>query len=94
MKLRARLSVRHGLLTAQIAANALIGYLFLKVLATRFGASAEKDIFDIAYAIPFVILNVGGFAFAHGVMIAHFAKLSATRPEKVAPVFATAQATK
>jgi putative peptidoglycan lipid II flippase len=89
MKLRASISVRHGLLTAQIAANALIGYLFLKILATRFGASAEKDIFDIAYAIPFVILNVGGFAFAHGVMIAHFAKLSATRPEKVAPVFAT-----
>jgi peptidoglycan biosynthesis protein MviN/MurJ (putative lipid II flippase) len=87
--MRARLTIRHGLLTAQIAANALVGYLFWKVLAVRFGVSADKDIFDIAYAIPFVILNVGGFAFAHSVMIAHFSKVSATKPQKMGPVFAT-----
>lgn len=87
--MRARSTIRHGLLTAQIAANALVGYLFLKVLAVRFGASADKDIFDIAYAIPFVILNVGGFAFAHSVLIAHFSKLAATQPHKLESIFAT-----
>src|SRR5580698_6048587 len=84
-----QLAIRHAKLTAQIVANAFIGYLFLKLLAVRFGASAEQDIFDIAYSIPFIILNVGGFSFAHAVVTSHFARLRTTRPHKLEPLFAT-----
>ncbi|HTQ40697.1 MAG TPA: lipid II flippase MurJ [Pirellulales bacterium] len=84
-----RLALKHILHTAQIVGNALIGYLFLKVLANRFGTSAEKDIFDVAYSIPFLILNVGGLGFAHAVISSYFAKTSVTRPHRCGPLFAT-----
>jgi putative peptidoglycan lipid II flippase len=89
MSERKHLAIRHAKLTAQIVANAIIGYLFLKLLAVRFGASAEQDIFDIAYSIPFIILNVGGFSFAHAVVTSHFAKLRTIRPQSLEPLFAT-----
>src|SRR5262245_32470443 len=84
-----RMTLKHILHTGQIAGNALIGYLFLKVLATRFGTSAEKDIFDVAYSIPFLILNVGGLGFAHAVVSSYFAKTSVTRPHRSAQLFST-----
>ncbi|HEY2826406.1 MAG TPA: lipid II flippase MurJ [Pirellulales bacterium] len=84
-----RLALKHVLHTAQIVGNALIGYVFLKVLANRFGTSAEKDVFDVAYSIPFLILNVGGLGFAHAVISSYFAKTSVTRPHQCAPLFAT-----
>ncbi len=86
---RRKLAVSHALVSAQIALNAAVGYFFLKVLAARFGASAEKDIFDIAYNVPFIILNVGGFAFAHAVVTTYFSKVLATRPHKAEQLFAT-----
>jgi putative peptidoglycan lipid II flippase len=84
-----RLALKHVLHTAQIVGNSLIGYLFLKVLANRFGTSAEKDVFDVAYSIPFLILNVGGLGFAHAVVSSYFAKTSVTRPHRCEPLFAT-----
>jgi putative peptidoglycan lipid II flippase len=84
-----RMALKHVLHTAQIAGNALIGYLFLKVLANRFGTSAEKDVFDVAYSIPFLILNVGGLGFAHAVVSSYFAKTSVTRPHRCGPLFCT-----
>ncbi len=89
MSQRNHFALKHGLLTSQIALNALVGYLFAKMLASRFGTSAEKDVFDIAYAIPFIILNVGGFAFAHAVVTSHFSKLLASRPHRLQPLFST-----
>lgn len=84
-----RFAAKHAILMAQIALNAIVGYVFLKLLAGRFGATAQKDVFDIAYSIPFLIMNIGGLVFAHAVITAHFSKLSVLRPHKAESVFAT-----
>lgn len=74
----------------QVALNSLAGYAFARVLAHRFGASAEKDAFDITYAIPFLILKVCGFALVHGVATTHFARLRATAsPRQLNVVFSS-----
>ena len=52
-----RPSRRAAIFAMQVAANSLFGYLFTRGLAYQYGVSAFKDVFDIAYAIPFVILT-------------------------------------
>lgn len=79
----------HALLAAQIAANSLTGFLFMRLLADLFGVSAEKDSFDIAYSVPFIIMNVSGFAFLHGVVTSRFAKMRADSYERTSKVFST-----
>lgn len=81
--------VNHWILMIQIGLNSLVGYLFLKVLAVKFGIMPEKDGFDIAYSVPFIILSVSGFMFLHGIITSQFAKMLANSPSKIEPVFAT-----
>lgn len=64
--------LRHWALTAQIALNTLIGYLFIKFLASNWGASAHKDAFDVAYSIPFLLMSVSGVTFLEAVITTKF----------------------
>ena len=80
----------HLLVFLQLASNAAVGYVFARLLAYMFGISAEKDGFDIAYSVPFIILTLSGFVFGHAVVTAHFARLRAANPEKLQVVFSTA----
>lgn len=61
-----RPSRRAAIFVTQVAANSLFGYLFTRGLAYQYGVSGFKDIFDIAYAIPFLILRICGFTLIHG----------------------------
>ncbi|MCA9230074.1 MAG: hypothetical protein KDA57_05455, partial [Planctomycetales bacterium] len=79
----------HGIVFLQLALNAVVGYGFTRMLANMYGVSAAKDGFDIAYSVPFIILNLSGFAFGHAVISTHFAKLRVTDPEKLQVVFST-----
>jgi putative peptidoglycan lipid II flippase len=74
----------------QVAANSAFGFLFARGLAHRFGATAEKDAFDIGYAIPFLILKLCGFALIHGVATARFSRLRAqSSPAQASEVFSS-----
>ncbi|MCS6295218.1 MAG: hypothetical protein H8K09_03175 [Nitrospira sp.] len=64
--------LKHWALTAQIALNTLIGYLFIKFLASNWGASAHKDAFDVAYSIPFLLMSVSGVTFLEAVITTRF----------------------
>ncbi|HVN96727.1 MAG TPA: lipid II flippase MurJ [Syntrophorhabdaceae bacterium] len=80
---------KHWALTGQIGFNSIIGYVFLKVLANKFGISEEMDGFNIAYSVPFIILNVSGFAFLHGIIAAQFSRMVASHTTEIDDVFST-----
>lgn len=82
-------SFSHGLYLAQIGANSLIGYVFARMLAYYFGASAEKDGFDIAYSVPFIVLNLSGFAYIHSVVTTQFAAMLAKKSDELDTVFSS-----
>lgn len=63
-------------LVGQVVANALIGFLFQRLLALRFGVSAEKSAFDIAFSVPFTIVSLSGLAMAHTVIVAFFTRIA------------------
>lgn len=67
--------LRHWALTAQIVLNILIGYLFIKFLASNWGASAHKDAFDVAYSIPFLVISVSGVTFLEAVITTQFTSM-------------------
>lgn len=67
--------LRHWALTAQIVLNILIGYLFIKFLASNWGASAHKDAFDVAYSLPFLLISVSGVSFLEAVITARFSNI-------------------
>lgn len=72
--------LRHGLVYGgQIVANSLAGYLFARTLAYYLGAGAEKSAFDIAWSLPFLVLNLAGFSFMYGVAASAFASLGPGR---------------
>lgn len=74
----------------QVALNSLLGLVFARALAHRFGATAEKDAFDIGYAIPFLILKLCGFALIHGLATTRFTRLrTVAGPERVRVVFSS-----
>jgi putative peptidoglycan lipid II flippase len=74
----------------QVALNSLLGLAFARALAHRFGATAEKDAFDISYAIPFLILKLCGFALIHGLATTRFTRLRTTAgPERASVVFSS-----
>lgn len=73
----------------QIFLNLVASYAFSKLLAFRFGMSAEKDGFDIAFSVPMIILTVGGFGYLSCAITTHVAKMLETAPEKIGPVFST-----
>lgn len=64
--------LRHWSFTAQVALNALVGYLFMKYLASNWGTSAHKDAFDVAYSVPFVLMSMSGFVFFEAIIAAKF----------------------
>jgi putative peptidoglycan lipid II flippase len=70
-----RPSRRAAIFAMQVAANSLFGYLFTRCLAYQYGVSAFKDVFDIAYAIPFLILRLCGFTLIHGATVTTFTLL-------------------
>ena len=77
----------HALYVSQIAANSLVGYLFARLLAYQFGTSAQKDGFDIAYSVPFIVLNLSGLAYIHSVVMTQFARMLATKSPDINSVF-------
>src|SRR5581483_3517262 len=82
-------SLSRGPLTIQIGLNSLVGYLFLKVLALKFGTSAQKDGFDIAYSVPFIVMSVSGFTFLHSIITTQFSKMLANESRHIDSVFST-----
>lgn len=66
-------------LVVQVGSNALIGLLFQRMLALRFGLSAEKSAFDIAFSIPFTVVSLSGLAMAHTVIVGFFTRFE-SRP--------------
>lgn len=79
----------HVLFTLQIGLNVAVSYAFSKVLAYRFGTSAEKDGFDIAFSVPMIILSVGGFGFLSYAVTTHVAKMLESDRERLSSVFST-----
>lgn len=77
-----RTSRRAAIFAMQIAANTLFGYLFTRCLAYQYGVSAFKDVFDIAYAIPFLILRLCGFTLIHGATVTTFSLLRQTTSDR------------
>jgi putative peptidoglycan lipid II flippase len=66
-----------------------VGYVFARLLAYQFGTSAQKDAFDIAYAVPFIVLNLSGFAYIHSVVTTHFVRLSTEDSPHIDAAFST-----
>lgn len=81
--------LNHLLLVGQIGANSVIGFVFSRMLSAMFGLSSAKDGFDIAYSVPYFVLNCSGFAFGHAVIATHFARLRIASPEKLQSAFST-----
>lgn len=81
--------IRHWAITLQIGTNSIVGYIFLKILAMKFGLSEEMDGFNIAYSIPFIILNISGFSFLHGIIATQFSKMIASGSGEINEVFST-----
>lgn len=72
--LASALPLRALLMVGQIASNTVAGYLMMRLLAYHFGISAERDAFDIAYSIPFLLMTAGGLYFVQPVISAAFQK--------------------
>lgn len=70
-----KMNMRAILMALQIGANSLTGYIMMRVMAHHFGLSAEKDAFDIAYSIPFLLMTAAGFYFMQPVISGAFLKL-------------------
>lgn len=81
--------LRHWALTAQIALNALIGYAFIKFLASNWGASAHKDAFDIAYSVPFLLMSVSGVTFLEAVITTRFSTIREGHREQANAMFSS-----
>jgi putative peptidoglycan lipid II flippase len=77
----------HALYVCQIAANSLVGYLFARMLAYQFGTSAQKDGFDIAYSVPFIVLNLSGLAYIHSVVMTQYSRMLARKSPDINSVF-------
>lgn len=78
------------LMVAQVVANGLVGFLFQRLLAWRFGLSVEKSAFDIAFSVPFTVVYLSGLAMAHTVIVAYFNRIrsrdSASRSESFSAI--------
>ena len=79
--------LKHWALTVQIALNTLIGYVFIKFLASNWGASAHKDAFDIAYSIPFLLMSVSGVTFLEAVITARFSNMHGSDRDRASAMF-------
>lgn len=83
------MNLRQLAFTAQVALNSVVGYLFIKALAFSVGVSAQKDAFDIAYSVPFIIMNVTGFSFLHGIVVKQFSRMIGRGNEDLGVVFSS-----
>lgn len=79
--------LKHWALTAQIALNTLVGYLFMKFLASNWGASAHKDAFDIAYSVPFLLMSMSGVAFLEAVITTRFSNMRESDHDRASAMF-------
>jgi hypothetical protein len=61
-------------LATQMGVNFVLAYLFVRVLAVSFGTTGAKDSFDIAFSVPYMIMDVCGFVFLQSVIMTQFAK--------------------
>jgi peptidoglycan biosynthesis protein MviN/MurJ (putative lipid II flippase) len=68
--------MRQSLYTAQIVLNSLSGFLLLRAIGTKYGLSEAASAFDIAFSVPFYVMNISGFTFLHGILAAQLARLS------------------
>lgn len=84
---RARLNL--CMFTAQVGFNSIVGYLFYRLLAVKLGVSAEKDVFDIAYSVPYIIMSISGFSFLHSIVTTHFSKMLANGFSEMDATFST-----
>jgi putative peptidoglycan lipid II flippase len=81
-KTRRGTQLNQAALTIQLLLNGVTGYLFVRLLASLYGTTAQKDAFDIAYSVPFFLVNVGGLAFLHGLVTVRFSQmLEASSPD-------------
>ena len=80
---------RQVLYALQIAANSLIGYLFSRLLAYHFGISELMSGFEIAFSVPFIILNISGFTFLHAIISSLFARMLANKSVRLDQVFSS-----
>ena len=76
-------------LTLQLLLNGLTGYLFVRLLASLYGTTAQKDVFDIAYSVPFLLVNVGGLAFLHGLVTIRFAQMLEVSSPDISEVYSS-----
>jgi len=69
-----RRALRHQLfLTIQMGLNFILAYLFVRVLAVSLGTTGAKDSFDVAFSVPYMIVDICGFVFLHGIIMTQFA---------------------
>lgn len=86
---RLRPLLKHWAFTIQIGLNSVVGYAFLRIMSVKFGTSADKSAFDIAYSVPFMILNVSGFAWLHSVVTTQFTRQVVDDPAGASESFST-----
>lgn len=60
-------------LGAQTLLNGVVGLFFARALAGSLGVSSEKDAFDVAYAVPFVVMGTLGLTWMQGVITSRLA---------------------
>lgn len=76
-------------LGAQLTVNALTGYAFQKVFAYYYGASVEKSIFDIAFAVPTMLIYLSGLGLTHAIVVSLFTRLRHGSPDALDRVFSS-----
>lgn len=78
------------MLGAQLTVNALTGYAFQKTFAYYYGATLQKSMFDIAFAVPTMLIYLSGLGYTHAVVVSLFSRLRNTSsPASVSEVFST-----
>ena len=73
----------------QICLNVAVSYVFSRIMAHRFGTTAEKDGFDIAISVPMILLSVGGLGFLSSAITVHAARLRQSSMNRINEVFST-----
>ncbi len=76
-------------LATQMGLNFVLAYLFVRVLAVSFGTSAAKDSFDIAFSVPYMIIDVCGFVFLQSVIMTQFARTPSSSSRELNRLFGT-----
>lgn len=81
--------IRPAAYPSQMLLNSLVGYLFMRFLAYHFGTSENMSSFEIAFSLPFIIMNMSGFTFLYAVFASTFAKMLAVNSDQVNSAFSS-----